>query len=148
MKNIDNKTDVSFDPQTNEWTPSGFNKQIESEGQLYYKNRSNIFYERNNLQSFHPPVIEQKQLLLLKEIKAIFNSQKTNYKIIIMPLYDQIKLNDKDIKKLNNIFGESNIYDFSGINEYTKDMTNYYEDSHFKNNVGHNILNTIYNNQI
>ncbi len=80
---------------------------------------------------------------MLKEIKRILKKNNTNYKVVLTPLYEQIKYNPTDLIFLKNLFG-SNLYDFSGKNSYTENQTNYYESSHFKPVIGDSILAIIY----
>jgi hypothetical protein len=62
----------------------------------------------------------------------------------VSPLYDQLKLNPQDKEKLDSIFGKHNVFDFSGINEFTKDSLNYYEASHYRPHVAKRLLEIIY----
>jgi hypothetical protein len=92
-------------------------------------------------------VIKETQKKMLAEIFAKFQNDKTNYKIIINPLYDQEKLNSEDLIILNKIFGKENVFDFSGRNEITNDFYNYYELSHYRPHVAKMIMDIIYNKQ-
>ena len=40
--------------------------------------------------------------------------------------------------------GEENVFDFSGVNEFTNEMTNYYETSHYRPKVCKELLRIIY----
>jgi len=104
------------------------------------------FYERNSMQQYRPQVIFGSQMDLLNDMASIFHKQKTDYRIVISPLYDQLKLNAGDLETLRRIFGTENVYDFSGINEITKDYHNYYENSHYRPHVCTSILDEIYKN--
>ena len=64
--------------------------------------------------------------------------------IIISPLYDQVKLDTNDMKAINEIFGKSNVFDFSGINDITNDCRNYYELSHYRPFVAARLMDIIY----
>ena len=81
---------------------------------------------------------------MLYKIKSLIDESKTNCKIIISPLYNQIKFNPEDLIILQNIFGTNNVYDFSGINEYTNNTLNYYENSHYRPILCDQILSIIY----
>jgi hypothetical protein len=87
--------------------------------------------------------INKKQIFMLKEVKHILEKNNTNYKVVLSPLYEQIKFNNSDLLLLENEFG-NNLYDFSGKNSFTDVKTNYYETSHFRPNVGDSILKIIY----
>ena len=89
-------------------------------------------------------VIDEERLEMLKSIKSIFDSHLTKYKIVISPLYDQIKLNSKDLQSLYDVFGQENVFDFSGVNQWTSDYHNYYENSHYRICVANDILRLIY----
>ena len=44
-------------------------------------------------------------------------------------------------------FGKENVYDFSGINEFTEDYHNYYEAGHYRPLLGNKLLERIYKRQ-
>jgi len=103
------------------------------------------FYERGSEQTYYNyTVVKDNQASMLKKIRAVFDKHNTSYKIIINPLYDQKKLDEQDLNKLRDIFGEKNVYDFSGINDFTNDFHNYYETSHYRPHVAREILTQIY----
>jgi hypothetical protein len=86
--------------------------------------------------------VEQKQLL--EKIKEVLAEDHTNYKIVISPLYDQLKLNTNDLNYLYLEFGRQNVYDFSGINDITRDKYTYYENSHYRPFIASRIMDSIY----
>ncbi len=86
-------------------------------------------------------------MALLRNMKKIFDQQHTQYRIVISPLYDQVKLSSRDVTVLQNIFGSENVFDFSGINTITADMHNYYEGSHYRPHVARQIMDSIYHNK-
>jgi hypothetical protein len=145
MKNIGDRP-LHYELATNEMSFPQFEKFIES-GEYYTPERMKVFYNRDSIQSFSPVVIEEKQKQFLIKIKDIFIKNKTNYKIIINPLYDQKKLNAIDLAYLELLFGSNNVFDFSGINKLTNDYSNYYEDSHYRPHVAREILKSIYENK-
>jgi hypothetical protein len=113
----------------------------------YYKNSKSAFYERPINQIYSDQLINKQMQEQLKAIAQIFKEHKTNYKIIISPLYDQIKINPTDYKLLQSIFNPENIYDFSGINDITNNMYNYNKDAyHYRNRTGDYLLKTLYSN--
>jgi len=109
----------------------------------YYKEKADIFYERKGESIDTLQRINKKELIMLKRIKQILVKHHTKYKIVLSPLYDQMKFSRNDIMTLNNLFGK-NIYDFTGKNAFTNDKHNYYEASHFRPCVGDSIINYIY----
>lgn len=64
----------------------------------------------------------------LKKIMEELIVNGTNYKIIIPPLYNKQYLNAKDKAILIEIFGADRISDFTGNNEFTNDMHNFYDE--------------------
>lgn len=123
---------------------------IEYDPQYYYTNlarQHNPYYKfphRDSIERIREPILEEKSVRLLSDIHRLFVRGNTNYKIVVSPLYDQIKLNPHDKKKLDSIFGENNVFDFSGINEFTKDSLNYYEASHYRPHVAKRLYKIIY----
>ncbi len=110
----------------------------------YYSSMSNNLYERDTIESMREKVITELGKQYLTDIKNIFDKHNTDYKIVINPLYDQLKINDEDLKILYHVFGNENVYDFSGKNRITDNKYNYYESSHFRPQVGKVILDSIY----
>ena len=110
----------------------------------YYKEFSPFFYSRPDSTIYEPKVIEGEQLKMLMDIKNIFIKHKTSYKIIISPSYSQKYFNQADLKILKEIFGDNNVYDFSGKNDYTNNIGNYYDDTHYKPFIGRLILKRVY----
>jgi hypothetical protein len=119
-------------------------RKLKSDSIAYYKEKDSMFYQRGAIEVRLPEQINADMLNKLHEIRNIFDKQKTDYKLIINPLYDQKKFNEKDLKTLTSIFGKEHLYDYSGINEFTASKSNYYEWSHFKPFVGKNIMDQIY----
>lgn len=102
------------------------------------------FYPRDSIEQIGDPVITKRGIELLTQIHDLFIQGNTNYKIVISPLFDQIKLNPQDKNILDSIFGSENVHDYSGINKYTSDTLNYYENSHYRPRVATAIMNEIY----
>ncbi|MFC3809666.1 hypothetical protein [Lacihabitans lacunae] len=96
----------------------------------------------------NPPMesvnIKDHHLADLKVISEILKADNTKYKVIISPLFDQRDFNPVDLEVLQIYFGKENVYNYSGKNKYTNDISNYYEASHFKPVVGTAILSEIY----
>jgi hypothetical protein len=118
----------------------------------YYKKIDSV---RNNNNRFnrlgYETSSEKKQIsngeeLMLSEIKKIFTKHNTNFKIIITPLYDQVKFHSKDIESLNSIF-EYKIYDFSGKNYITDDIYNYADPLHFNKSISKQIIDSVFKNK-
>lgn len=141
-------TPVDYNLKYNEMKLKVFEDTIKADPAKYYnKKRMITFYQRDTIQKFSPEIIKKEQIVMLNEIINIFKKHSTNFKIVINPLYDQLKLNRKDVDVLNGIFGSENVYDFSGINSITLDYHNYYEASHYRPHVAKKIMTLIYQKQ-
>ncbi len=81
---------------------------------------------------------------LLDSIQRIFVKHKTNYKIIISPNFDKKHIDAKLYHLLESKFGKSNVFDFSGENKYTTDISNYYESSHHRPILANEIMKQVY----
>lgn len=123
----------------------GYDEEIKSDSVNYYRRLMSrgVFYNRkeNQKEPCEVTIKEKSQLLIINEI---LERHKTNYKIVISPLYDQFPLEKEQLNLLYNIFDKKNIYNFSGKNEFTNSITNYYESSHYKTSVANQIMNIIY----
>ena len=135
---------INYDVITNELRLDDFENLIKQE-KYYNKQRLSVFYDRDTTkQIYSPECILENQKVMLSNIKNILDKHNTNLKVIINPLYDQLKLNKKDIAYLENLFGSDNVFDFSGINKFTNDYRNYYEASHYRPHIASDIMKKIY----
>jgi hypothetical protein len=118
---------------------------IKSDSASYYANliSKRVFYERKKIDQ-SKPLIGTKQVKLLNQINHVINKNNINLTIVISPLYNQISFNDLDKQFLKKLFGKKNIYDFSGKNIFTQNISNYYENSHYKPYVANKIMDLIY----
>lgn len=135
---------AKLDTITNDLVMQLWETELRKDEKNYYEQRKGIFYQRDKQPTYHKPEITSKQMMMLKEMKQIFDRHRTNYKIIISPLYNQKEFNKTDIKILQAIFGVDAIHNYSGINDYTKKVENYYETSHYRPHVGEAIMSEIY----
>ncbi len=124
----------------------GYDKMIQEDKESYYDNlvKKGIFYDRSDKKLLTEEIISKDEVTLLKDIQNLLNKDGTKYKIVISPLYDERKLSQERLHLLKNIFGDSNVYDFSGKNKYTASIYNYYEDSHYRPHVSNEIMDEIY----
>lgn len=139
---IENKH-IKYDTVSNQLNIIDQDEEIENNFNNYYTSREDIFYNRAHERIDSINRIKEDHLFMLKEIKRILKKRKTNYKVILNPLYEQIKFSPKD-KKILEYFFKPNLFDFSGKNSITDLKTNYYETSHFRPIVGDQILMNIY----
>lgn len=130
--------------QHNEIHYAEYEELIHSNPDAYYKHREAVFSVRPATLVVSPSIIHEPQNALLREISRMLNSQKTNLRIVISPLYDQKKFNPADLAYLKDLFGEDRVYDFSGINDITNDKFNYYEPSHYRPHIARKIIALIY----
>lgn len=119
-------------------------KMIEQQGEMYWKTRWKEFPKRDGISVVANPVIFHRQQLVLDEIAEVLHRHGTSVRIVISPDYKQKQLNPADKEVLCSIFGKENIYDFSGINEYTIDYHNYYEVGHYRPLLGSKLMERIY----
>jgi len=137
---------LDYDLSTNEERFDYFENQIKENENIYYsQQRLSVFYPRDTTnQKFSKKCIYNSQKTLLENIATITKKHNTKIKVIINPLYDQLKLDESDLKYLKSTFGAENVFDFSGINKFTNDYRNYYETSHYRPQVAREILSIVY----
>ena len=119
-------------------------KMIEQEGEAYWENHKNEFPERDGTVTIVEPAIYQKQREILEEIMDVLRRHNTSIRVLISPDYNQNELHPDDRKILQSIFGKENVYDFTGINEFTEDYHNYYELGHYRPLLGNKLLERMY----
>jgi len=104
--------------------------------------KEGFLYSRPSEQVYLEPQISELEKDILYKIKNLFKKHQTVYSIVISPLYDQKKFCSSDMNILEEVF-QQNIYDYSGINEITKDAYNYYDRKHFQFYISKNIIDTL-----
>ena len=135
----------NYDSVSNELSLKIYETMIAKNKNDYYKTYINMFPRRDmTVQQESPGIIKKDQIKMLLFIKKVFDLNKTEYRIIISPEYCQIKFNTKDLQILYKIFSKKNVYDFSGINDFTNDIYNYYEPIHYRPVVSRQILAKVY----
>ncbi|HJA14566.1 MAG TPA: histidine kinase [Candidatus Butyricimonas faecavium] len=143
MKGIVNPDKNIRNTVTNDlWNPR--EEEIATLGDYYWEKYKKRFRPRSGQNQTYPPVLMKPQVKLLSEIAKVFQAHHTNCKIIVSPEYKQIRMNPADVEQLKNIFGAKNVYDFSGINQYTNDIRNYYDGSHYRPCLGQKLLDRVY----
>src|SRR5579862_957076 len=136
---------IEIDPLTNDMRAPDAEHEISANPEAYYRKHAALFFAREDKAGTElPAVIHEEQTKVLKHIQQKLQAHCTHYKLIIGPLYEQRKLHPDDLKILRELFGAENVCDFSGINDYTRDIHNYYEESHFRPSVGRSILECVY----
>ena len=137
---IDNTTYID---RYNEIQESFAEEQIRN-GTYYDARRISFFEGKQKPGTFSTEQLGKKEISYLNEISDFFKKHNTSYKIVISPLYDQVKLKRETLSILQNIFGQENVFDFSGENKWNADYHNYYEDSHYRPIVSAEIMDIIY----
>jgi hypothetical protein len=141
---IDSFKVITYNKVSNELMWKGLDEFIRFHEVDYYEDRVKIFYKRATTTNYSNKIIENRHINQLNKIRKIFADNLTNYRIIISPLYDQVKFNRSDLEVLQKLFGKEKVFDFSGINSFTIPVTNYYEESHYRPKVADSILKIIY----
>ena len=134
---------TTFDTITNQIKIIDQEKEIMSNPKAYYEKHFNAFPKRSGERTDSIQRINRQQLVWLKGIVLLLEKNHTNYKVVLSPLYEQIRFSNADRKILKDIFGK-HLFDFTGKNRFTDPMTNYYEKNHYRPIVGDSILNIIY----
>lgn len=132
-----------YDYRWNETTWPEKEKAI-ANGSYYQGKVLDFFKERPDTVTYAPQCVFGEQELLLKSIADILKTTHADYKVIISPGYDQLKLCKNDYYVLCNIFEAERINDYSGKNTFTEDYHNYYDISHYRPFVASEILNSLY----
>ncbi len=134
----------NYSSVSNEIRFSYYEDMIHRNMTSYYYPRKEMFKRKDTVQQYFPEVIKKQQKEMLEFIGNKLRNDGAVYKIIISPLYDQVGLNHMDLMALHSIFGKSNVFDFSGKNNITSDMHNYYDGSHYRPHVARLIMEKVY----
>lgn len=132
-----------YDCITNERLVAGVEDDI-SQGKYYTTELMRVFEDAQFPDSIYPQFLESQHIGMLQDIKDILDKHDANYRVIISPIYNQVKLNANDMMILKKIFTPDKVCDFSGVNKFTADFHNYYEQSHYRPHVAREILSQIY----
>lgn len=83
-------------------------------------------------------------MALLSRIQEILDRNDAEYVIFFPPYLNTKTISDKDKEVIAQIFGEENVFDFSGDNAITRNSDYYYDEIHFRHIIGDFILDSIY----
>ncbi|AHG89237.1 hypothetical protein J421_1700 [Gemmatirosa kalamazoonensis] len=136
--------DVGFDARSNERYQLSMDRAIRDRGDAYFVELAHEHPRPPTAPHPAPPVIGPVQRRMLLDIARVLARQHADYRIVISALYDEVPLNPADLSALRTIFGPANVFDFSGANPITRDVHNYYEQSHYRPGVAREILRAIY----
>ena len=134
---------LTYIPETNEIQETPADLAIEA-GTYYDEQHVKVFEGVQRPGTFSTEHLDEKALELLTDIRRIFDKHHKNYKIVVSPQYHQVKLNRDSYQRLCQIFGESHVYDFSGVNKWNQDYHYYYETAHYRPIVADEIMDIIY----
>jgi len=125
----------------------GKEKEIIEDSIFYYKKtiESGVFYYRDTSISDTTDLNSETERLL-RGIYDVFERNNVNYRIVVSPMYDQVKLNPMYWDVLCSIFDKDKVFDYSGVNELTLPLGNYYEKSHYRPHVARFIMKEVYSN--
>jgi hypothetical protein len=118
------------------------NKSIEEINKIDSLKQSGFLYKRSNVQQFKTNQISISEKLTLGKISKLLKKHHSNYYIIITPLYDQMKFSKADMAFLKSEF-PNHIYDFAGINNFTKNEYDFPDREHFQPNVSKAMLDSM-----
>jgi len=133
-----------YDTVTNEYNNIGILDGFKKDSVSYYEVRKGNFPKRSGKPLEENSKIETYHIQMLNEIRDIFSMHNTDYKILICPTYNQIEFNHSDLSVIKAIFGDENVFDFTGINRFTEDKSMYYDEFHFKKYLGKELLDSAY----
>ena len=148
---------VGFDIVTNDWIRNNRERDLESipeRDSLSNLNRNAkaaLFKDYvNNPNAVIPAgkdLIDESMLCVLNHIHEVFQRQKTDYRIVITPgyCYKYPAISSRDISILKSVFGENNVYDYSGRLDITSDYNSFSDPNHFGLRIGWLIIEEIYN---
>lgn len=138
---------LEYNPLTNDIYWTVYTNEMKNDPSAYIEKHKTSYVQRDTQNTLvSEKCLGAQQIRMLSEIKEIFSRKHTKYKIMISPLYDQKYISQEDIVMLDSIFGKENVYDFSGRNQYTRDIENYFESSHYRRRVALDIMNKMYAN--
>lgn len=130
---------------TNEVHLQYFDDMISKNPSEYYEPRTSIFFDRDTtVEITGQAVIHAPQLALLDTIRRVLKENDATCKIVVSPLYDQKKINPADLAILKKVFGEKNVFDFSGNTPITRNKYNYYEISHYRPHIADRVMAVVY----
>ena len=136
-----NARGFTYRQETNDVLYTAQDERIARQGESYWQ-RPEVFGARTG--GIAPLTVLEPQQRMLREIQASFARHGARVRVVVSPLYDQIQLHPQDVATLRAIFGADAVADFSGKNQLTDDVHNYYEASHYRPVVARRILAAIY----
>ena len=140
--------EVVYTSVSNDVIMATWEEELATSEEAFFAKYEAYFIERPEIETTSEVIITEKHKLYLTQIQDILQGREANYKVIIGPDYRQVKFNPADLKFLTNLFGVENLYDFSGKNEYTIDVRNFYDGSHYRPFIAKDILKQVYGKEL
>lgn len=134
---------ISYDPETNQETLPLWDSLIASQPEQFYS--SHPLPPPATAPSEAPQAIDGPRLELLKQIAATFKTHGTDCKVIISPNRQKKFLNRADLKALGNLFGASQVHDFSlSESRLTETDSLFYDPIHYRPQLASHLLRLTY----
>lgn len=135
-------SDVEYVRPTGDHVYAGMEAELARDPSGYYARRAEVF--RRPRRSPAVPVVGDEARPLLARVAAAFGQRRTDVRVVVTPNFDQVPLHAADLRSLQDAFGRDRVWDFSGVNELTRDIRNYYEERHFRPEVAAWVLDRVY----
>ncbi|MBR1593846.1 MAG: hypothetical protein IJ659_03650 [Alloprevotella sp.] len=134
----------AYNPLTNEEYME--NEEARIAAGTYYEEADIIrcFKGKQHPGETSPTALSEKGREELQKLAEAFHRMGTDVRVVVSPLYDQIRLNPEDVAALQKAFGADRVHDFSGTNAFTSDKHNFYEPFHYRPVCARQIMDCIY----
>jgi hypothetical protein len=136
---------VRIDPETNDYFFARSDRELAADPEGYYRSHAAGFPPRDaSTGKCDDAVIGDAQRAVLRELRAVLAKQGTDYRVLLTPLYEQPCVSRDDIRALREIFGDAQVFDFTGVNELSAEKTNFYDYGHIRPFVADQVLERMY----
>jgi hypothetical protein len=134
--------DFEYVRETGDHLYSALDRERAADPTGYYTRRAGVFQRQGPGQG--RPVVGAEGRRLLEQIAALLQRQRSDLRVVVTPNFDQVPLAPEDLAALHAAFGAARVRNFSGVNAFTSDIHNYYEERHFVPSVANEILADVY----
>lgn len=148
------KPEIRFDTISNDWDRGNRSQNYQvpppidslCNCSIESKNAFLLQFSNSHEQLESEKLINDEFEARLKHIADVLKKHRTNYQIIITPgpCYTTKAINRADLEKLQIVFGQTYVHDYSGINEHTQDCYRFSDPNHFGMYVGWRMIEDIY----